>query len=70
VQNGSLNPSSGSGLAEPKVHGRRLHGDFVRIRGSRAYARRLFHQVAVPEVDAIEGLPPAVGLQSSADHRR
>jgi excinuclease ABC subunit A len=27
------------------------------------YARRLFHQVAVPEVDAIEGLPPAVALQ-------
>jgi excinuclease ABC subunit A len=22
------------------------------------YARRLFHQMAVPEVDAIEGLPP------------
>ncbi len=27
------------------------------------YARRLFHQMAVPEVDAIEGLPPAVALQ-------
>jgi excinuclease ABC subunit A len=27
------------------------------------YARRLFHQVGVPEVDAIEGLPPAVALQ-------
>ena len=27
------------------------------------YARRLFHQVAVPEVDAIDGLPPAVALQ-------
>jgi excinuclease ABC subunit A len=27
------------------------------------YARRLFHQVSVPEVDAIEGLPPAVALQ-------
>src|SRR6201995_633303 len=24
------------------------------------YARRLFHQMAVPEVDPIEGLPPAV----------
>src|SRR4051812_35893197 len=23
------------------------------------YARRLFHQMAVPEVDAIDGLPPA-----------
>src|ERR1700712_2426320 len=27
------------------------------------YARRLFHQMAVPEVDAMEGLPPAVALQ-------
>ena len=27
------------------------------------YARRLFHQLSVPEVDAIEGLPPAVALQ-------
>src|ERR1700751_2878846 len=27
------------------------------------YARRLIHQVGVPEVDAIEGLPPAVALQ-------
>src|SRR3954470_5257464 len=27
------------------------------------YARRLFHQMGVPEVDDIEGLPPAVALQ-------
>ncbi len=27
------------------------------------YARRLFHQMSVPEVEAIEGLPPAVALQ-------
>jgi excinuclease ABC subunit A len=27
------------------------------------YARRLFHQMAVPEVDKIDGLPPAVALQ-------
>src|SRR3954463_11398365 len=27
------------------------------------YARRLFHQLAVPDVDDIEGLPPAVALQ-------
>src|SRR5215204_5421311 len=27
------------------------------------YARRLFHQLPVPNVDAIEGLPPAVALQ-------
>jgi excinuclease ABC subunit A len=27
------------------------------------YARRLFHQAGVPEVDAIDGLPPAVALQ-------
>ena len=27
------------------------------------YARRLFHQMQVPEVDLIEGLPPAVALQ-------
>jgi len=27
------------------------------------YARRLFHQMPVPVVDAIEGLPPAVALQ-------
>ena len=26
------------------------------------YARRLFHQMAVPEVDRIDGLPPAVAL--------
>ena len=27
------------------------------------YARRLFNQVGTPDVDAIEGLPPAVALQ-------
>ncbi|QBE65575.1 excinuclease ABC subunit UvrA [Pseudoduganella lutea] len=27
------------------------------------YARRLFHQMPVPQVDEIEGLPPAVALQ-------
>ena len=27
------------------------------------YARRLFHQLAVPDVDTIDGLPPAVALQ-------
>ncbi|WP_431216939.1 excinuclease ABC subunit UvrA [Puia sp. P3] len=27
------------------------------------YARRLFHQMPVPMVDAVEGLPPAVALQ-------
>ncbi len=27
------------------------------------YARRLFHQMAIPEVDEIEGLPPAIALQ-------
>src|SRR6186713_3676926 len=27
------------------------------------YARRLFHQLGVPDVDAIDGLPPAVALQ-------
>ncbi|HKY90384.1 MAG TPA: excinuclease ABC subunit UvrA [Nevskiaceae bacterium] len=27
------------------------------------YARRLIHQVGVPDVDAIDGLPPAVALQ-------
>ena len=27
------------------------------------YARRLIHQAGVPEVDSIEGLPPAVALQ-------
>src|SRR5688572_12029929 len=27
------------------------------------YARRLFHQMAVPDVDEVDGLPPAVALQ-------
>src|SRR5216110_2505835 len=27
------------------------------------YARRLFHQLGVPDVDEIDGLPPAVALQ-------
>lgn len=27
------------------------------------YARRLFHQMSVPKVDSIDGLPPAVALQ-------
>jgi excinuclease ABC subunit A len=27
------------------------------------YARRLFNQMSIPDVDAIEGLPPAVALQ-------
>lgn len=31
--------------------------------GVSPYARRLFHQMAVPEVDEIDGLPPAVALQ-------
>jgi excinuclease ABC subunit A len=30
------------------------------------YARRLFHQMAIPEVDEIQGLPPAVALQQQA----
>lgn len=33
------------------------------------YARRLIEQVGVPEVDAIEGLPPAVALQQQRDTR-
>ena len=31
------------------------------------YARRLIEQVEKPDVDAIEGLPPAVGLQATYD---
>src|ERR671912_567597 len=27
------------------------------------YARRLFHQLSVPDVDTIDGLPPAIALQ-------
>src|SRR5690349_25122434 len=27
------------------------------------YARRLFHQLGVPDVDSVDGLPPAVALQ-------
>src|SRR3954463_5826909 len=27
------------------------------------YARRLFHQLSIPQVDEIDGLPPAVALQ-------
>src|SRR3954465_3474792 len=27
------------------------------------YARRLFHQMGIPQVDKVEGLPPAVALQ-------
>jgi excinuclease ABC subunit A len=27
------------------------------------YARRLFHQLSVPQIDSIDGLPPAVALQ-------
>lgn len=27
------------------------------------YARRLFHQMSIPQVDEIEGLPPAIALQ-------
>ncbi|WP_188963151.1 excinuclease ABC subunit UvrA [Deinococcus aquiradiocola] len=29
------------------------------------YARRLFHQVGVPDVDRVDGLPPAVALQQA-----
>jgi len=32
------------------------------------YARRLFHQLEVPEVDSIDGLPPAVALQQQRGH--
>lgn len=32
------------------------------------YARRLFHQMAVPDVDEIAGLPPAVALQQQRGH--
>src|ERR1700741_4047642 len=31
------------------------------------YARRLFHQMSVPQVDRIDGLPPAVALQQQKD---
>src|ERR1700761_6422596 len=31
------------------------------------YARRLFHQMGVPEVDEIDGLPPAVALPRQRD---
>ena len=27
------------------------------------YARRLFHQLGIPQVDEVDGLPPAVALQ-------
>src|SRR6201990_3220260 len=27
------------------------------------YARRLFHQMPIPQVDEVDGLPPAVALQ-------
>jgi excinuclease ABC subunit A len=30
------------------------------------YARRLFHQMAVPEVDSVEGLPPGGGASAAA----
>jgi excinuclease UvrABC ATPase subunit len=41
-----------------------LRGGAAALSGIRlAYARRLFHQMAVPEVDEIDGLPPAVALQ-------
>ncbi|MGY0035986.1 hypothetical protein [Pedobacter sp. NJ-S-72] len=29
------------------------------------YARRLFNQMAIPEVDEIEGLPPAIALTAA-----
>ena len=35
----------------------------VNLESVSPYARRLFHQMSVPEVDEIEGLPPAVALQ-------
>ena len=28
-----------------------------------SYARRLFHQMGIPDVDEIDGIPPAVALQ-------
>ena len=34
------------------------------------YARRLFHQMAVPEVDSVEGLPRRWPCSSSAARRR
>jgi excinuclease ABC subunit A len=34
------------------------------------YARRLFHQMAVPDVDRIDGLPPAVALQRGSPTTR
>ena len=33
------------------------------------YARRLFHQLAIPAVDSIDGLPPAVALQQQGGLR-
>jgi excinuclease ABC subunit A len=30
------------------------------------YARRLFHQMGIPDVDEINGIPPAVALQQRA----
>ena len=33
------------------------------------YARRLFHQTGIPDVDEIDGIPPAVALQQQRGTR-
>jgi excinuclease ABC subunit A len=54
---------SGSGKSSPAFGTMYAEAQRRYLKSVSPYARRLFHQMTVPEVDAIEGLPPAVALQ-------
>lgn len=54
---------SGSGKSSPAFGTLYAEAQRRHLESVSPYARRLFHQMAVPEVDEIEGLPPAVALQ-------
>ena len=54
---------SGSGKSSPAFGTLYAEAQRRYLESVSPYARRLFHQLAVPAVDSIDGLPPAVALQ-------
>ena len=60
---GRLHRRVGFGQVVPRLRHALRRGAAAYLESVSPYARRLFHQMGVPEVDEIDGLPPAVALQ-------
>src|SRR4029450_1425314 len=54
---------SGSGKSSPAFAPLYAEAPRRYLESVSPYARRLFHQMSVPGVDEVEGIPPAVALQ-------